>query len=340
MARDDDRDASDSNSQSFDEAREQGRGGTAVAEPRGRRPPDLHDLARRTYRSDSIVSTVLGLISVVALLFVGVVAVWLSTIEWRKAQKQHADVQMVDVEPEDGEEGAAGPGMDFTGGGTSVQGENTMDTVEVSEVRAEEIANTPQVGDPSQMLTDMIGNIEAQTDITGPSKTSGTGGAGLGEGAGGTGEKGFGPGSGVIPRGQRWTITFDGGDTNVYSAQLDAFGIEIGVVRGIEVTYVSQFSSQLKTRKLGPDEKETRVFFIWKEPERKNLDARLIAGASVSTADAIVAHFYPGSVVLELERLEKAFANREKKQIRLTRFAIRGKGDGGYEFFVESQTPK
>ena len=301
---------------------------------------DLSDLARKTYHSDGMVSTVLGLITIVSIIVAGLAIIWLGNQQWGDKKKFVAAEMVQVIEKEDGEEGAAGPGIDETSGGAQMTANEAVDTVE-ADVQMEETQGQTQSGDPAQLLDSVLGAVEAQTEITGPVRTSGTGGPGAGEGSGGTGTEGRGSGSGIIPKFQRWIITYGEGDIETYAKQLDYFGIEIGVVQGTKITYVSNFDGGSPKTRIEPNgQNEKRIYFIWKEAKRKEQDARLIAGARVSTADSIVVHYYSNGLVKDLEDKEAKFANREKKRIRSTRFKIQSKGKGEYEFVVEAQTPK
>ncbi len=113
------------------------------------------------------------------------------------------------------------------------------------------------------------------------------------------------------------------------------------MVVGTTITYVTDLAERTPKTRVNPNGlTEKRIYFVWREEERKRADARLLAKAGISTGGAIVVHYYQNDLVAKLEALEKAFANREKKKIRNTRFGIRPVGRAEFEFFVESQTPK
>ena len=59
---------------------------------------------------------------------------------------------------------------------------------------------------------------------------------------------GFGPGDGGVRREDRWSILYKTGQTaDEYARQLDAFGVELAIVSGNQLIYVSNFSQARPT---------------------------------------------------------------------------------------------
>ncbi len=128
-----------------------------------------------------------------------------------------------------------------------------------------------------------------------------------------------------------------------YARELDYFGIELGAVaKNGEIQYVSQLAKPKPAPRLGRLADEHRAHVTWKFGELVAIDAKLLAKASVSTKDKTIAHYFPDRVTRELMSLERAFADREQRDILRTRFQVREKPDqtNAFEFFVEEQEPR
>lgn len=158
----------------------------------------------------------------------------------------------------------------------------------------------------------------------------------------GTGRRalGFGPGTGGIPREQRWFVKFgERASLDEYAKQLDFFKIELGaLLPDGRLAYLSKLSDpipQVRYVKTGSD--EARLYMTWQGGDRRTADVQLFAKANVVIrGDTLVFHFYPKAVENALAQLELEYRNRTVKQIRRTYFAVEPRG-GGYQFSVVRQ---
>ena len=150
---------------------------------------------------------------------------------------------------------------------------------------------------------------------------------------------GFGDGPPGIPRFKRWEIYYAEGETlEEYAKQLDFFQIELAVIDGDQVTYVSKFSAPAPAKRTASGDKEKRLYMSWRQGNLKQADRELLARAGVDAGSKLVVQFYPPEIENRLAQLELSFANRKPGQIRRTRFAVRSQGNG-FEYYVLDQTP-
>ena len=151
--------------------------------------------------------------------------------------------------------------------------------------------------------------------------------------------EGGGPGGGV-PAEQRWFVRFaEDGSLDVYARQLDAFGIELGIVfpsRG-ELIYLSNLSRtppSQRTVKTGANEQ--RLYMTWQGGQRKDADSKLFQRAGIDTTGGIIFHFYPRETEQKLLQLERSYANRSPREIRRTYFVVIPQGNS-FTFAVTRQ---
>ncbi len=150
---------------------------------------------------------------------------------------------------------------------------------------------------------------------------------------------GFGPGGGGIPREQRWSVLYNPGQTiDSYARQLDALGIELGIVRNGRMTYVSNLSQNPPKVRDGSSLSEGRLYFLWQGQGRKGSDLVLLRRANLSVGSSPIFHFYPARVEQILARKEVEFRGLQPMEIRMTRFRLVGQG-GNYTFDVVAQEP-
>lgn len=290
--------------------------------------PEFKNLSRRVFRFDAAVSLLSALTVMAGLLLVLVGAAFLSDRVWRPPPAP-LQVEVALREGDGLEEGMAGDNPELGEGNTV-----SPDTLSAGE---ENLAYD-QTGTPSvfSQVIDAAGQQGADFDA--PVLQRGAGGGGSGGLPGGTGLRGKGEGGGgTLPRALRWSIVYGGNQSlENYAQMLDAFGIELGVVRGDRVTYVTGLSKGkpvVNRSRSGED----RLFFIWKDAARKEADLQLLRKAGVATDSAVVAHFYPPALENRLALLEREFKQRDPKEITQTRFGVR-RGSSGYEFYVLSQS--
>ncbi len=178
------------------------------------------------------------------------------------------------------------------------------------------------------------------TDLGGPELTDpiASGGGKL-QGDGRQVGYGFGDGPPGVPRFKRWEIYFsEGGTLEEYAKQLDSFKIELAVVGGDQVTYLTNLASKTPTIRVGKGDQEKRLYMSWRQGNLKQADQQLLDRASVTSAGKLIVQFYPPDIETQLAQLELAFANRKPGEIRRTRFGLRPQG-AGYQFYVIDQQP-
>jgi hypothetical protein len=155
----------------------------------------------------------------------------------------------------------------------------------------------------------------------------GTGGPGLG----------FGPGDGGVPAEQRWSIIFNPGQTiEEYARQLDALGVELAVVVGEQLLYLTDVSSPTPTKRQGSGRGDHRLYFLWQGRGRKASDLALFQKAGVEVGDAPVFQFYPADAERRLAEKEVRYKGRQPGEIRVTRFTVVPSGNT-YDFQVVAQ---
>ena len=156
----------------------------------------------------------------------------------------------------------------------------------------------------------------------------------------GTGRRalGSGPGEGGFPRHQRWYVRFaDRGTIEEYARQLDYFGIELGLLNGTELVYVSNLSSPQPTvRRANTGKGENRLYFTWQGGKRRGADLELLKKAGLDAGASTIFHFYPPKTEQLLAKAELQYRNKKVKEIRRTFYALNGKS-GSYEFEVTNQ---
>ncbi len=156
----------------------------------------------------------------------------------------------------------------------------------------------------------------------------------------GTGRRalGSGPGEGGFPRHQRWFVRFaDRGTLDEYARQLDYFQIELGVLLGGEIVYISNLSSGTpRVRRVNSGKGESRLYFNWQGGSRRQADLKLFEQAGVSVSGGTIFHFYPPEAEALLAKAELSYRNRPVKEIRRTYFTVKSTGSG-YQFDVTKQ---
>jgi hypothetical protein len=143
----------------------------------------------------------------------------------------------------------------------------------------------------------------------------------------------------VNDRVDRWEIRFPTGNTvDTYAKQLDAVGIELGVIGGEErINYASRFTKEVPERREGLPADEHRFYMTWRSGALRDLDNALLSRAKIQTTGRIVAQFYPPQLEAKLMGLEKQFATpRGVNEVRRTVFAV-VPDDKSFDFRVAEQ---
>jgi hypothetical protein len=158
----------------------------------------------------------------------------------------------------------------------------------------------------------------------------------------GTGKKGLGigPGTGGMPREQRWFVRFaDRTGVDDYAKQLQFFGIELGaLLPDGRLAYASKLTDPAPpVRYAAGGAGEKRLYMTWQGGDRRGADVELFKRAGITVqADTVIFHFYPKETESQLARLEVDYRGRPAKQIRRTYFAVEPSGQG-YQFTVVRQ---
>ncbi len=239
------------------------------------------------------------------------------------------------------------------GGGGSPEGEiGGIETVQVpggaeadrasnNEEEPAEFEEASVQAAPAAMLDTVAeaGQNLAEVDVgavmpTGGKVATGKRASKIGNGAVGYG---FGPGDGGVRKEDRWTILANPGQTaDEYARQLDALRIELAVVRGNQLTYVSNFSSDQPTLRSATGVNEGRLYFLWRGQGRKGSDLALLRKAGIEVGEGVIFQFYPPGVEQRLTQLEVQYKGRQPAEIRRTQFRVIP-ASGGYDFEVVSQ---
>ena len=245
-------------------------------------------------------------------------------------------VQMAEIGNGEGEGGGDGRPT----GGTQLENPDEEAVTGVTE--------TPDVQENLTAVTEVVAENSAQIDAqlddpaVVPRQRKGDFGSGGGTG-GGTGDGrglGHGPGKGGIPR--HWELQYIKGNTlEAYARQLDFFGIELGVLLpDNKVVYAFNLAKPKPDTRTGAADKDRRYYLTWRgSGDLQKADRELLARAGIEVADRVILKFLPTATELQLAALEKAFAGKEPKDIRKTRFSVKPAGDG-YSFYVLEQTHK
>ncbi len=212
----------------------------------------------------------------------------------------------------------------------------SMANEETDVTQLEEVVE--QVVEVSENASTIVApNESTQNQTSGiPGSADGTGGRPLGSG---------GPGRGGAKRENGWIVEFaDKGDLDSYAAQLDYFGIELGLLIKEEsrLIYVSNMSKpRPDTREVRNGDGEKRLWMNWQDgsQERVKADMELIKKAGLDGSKGIIIHFYPAKTEQQMAQLEVDYQNQQPSAIRRTTFGVRRQGSG-YEFFVTKQVLK
>ncbi|HEY2147829.1 MAG TPA: hypothetical protein VGH32_07815, partial [Pirellulales bacterium] len=137
----------------------------------------------------------------------------------------------------------------------------------------------------------------------------------------------------------RWEIRFPTGNTvETYAKQLDALGIELGIIGGEErITYASSFAKEVPDKREGSPADEHRFYMTWRSGALRDLDNALLSRAKIQTTGRIIAQFYPPQLETKLMELERQFAApRNAGEVRRTVFAVMA-DDKSFDLHVAEQ---
>lgn len=290
--------------------------------------PDFSKLERKTFRFDWVTSLIMSTVVLSGAIVLWLSAVWVTNQVW-EVHPPAAPIDIIEIAIDE-EEGMRGESFD--GGEAQI--------IVPSDLPAREENLTfdqPEIANVMSSVLDAV--AENQADFADPSRREGEEGTGRPGDPSGSGEQGSGEGSSAVPRYQRWSIRY-GEDQTIpsYARLLDFFKIEIGVLQGGGVTYVSNFSSGRPLVKQGNPAGENRLHFVWQDASRVKADRELLRQAGVPVGeDTVVAQFVPPAVEETLAKLEFEYAKKKPEEINRTRFSVR-RIQQGFEFYVTNQT--
>lgn len=279
----------------------------AFAKPR---EPEKLDVSAQDRASSLVVALVVVLGMIVLLMF----AIWLSSR--LSYAPPPVPVTLVD---------------DLGGGGSGNNAPGAEQQLE--EVSPEEVKDLQEVNLDLKTVSDAVStqalNLEAmEGSVSGLGSGEGTGtGDGRGPGPGGTGT------ATQLPD---WEVRFNATTIDVYAAQLDFFGIELGAIGGGKKTvdYAARLTQPNPVTRSAPGDAEKRRYLVWRKGPLAAADKSLLTKANIDTNGRIVLQFLPEPLERQMAQLEAAHAKgRKLNEIRRTVFGVRGM----YEFFVLEQ---
>lgn len=228
--------------------------------------------------------------------------------------------------------------VDDIGGGGSGNGtpgaEEQLEDVSPEEVKDLQEVNIEQT---LQAVTDAVSTQAVNLDAV----EGGATGLGTGEGTGTGDGRGPGPGGGKGSATQLpdWEVRFNATTIELYAAQLDFFGIELGAIGGGKKTvdYASQLAQPNPVTRSAPGDGEKRRYLVWRKGPLAAADKSLLQKAKIDTTGRVILQFLPEQIELQMRTLEAEHAKGKKlSEIRRTAFGVKGTG-GKYEFYVAEQ---
>jgi hypothetical protein len=287
---------------------------------------------------ERISSFLMALMMAVGVMLFAAVSFWLAHRPPPEAELVPLEIVNLDPEIDFGGslDGVVGGTAEVDSGSDGGGGGGETSDSDVPPLEASLAAVTSTAGTAASQVD--LAYLDSQTS----SSTTGTGaGTGSGDGTGGGRRPlGFGDGKGGgVPRELRWFVSFAGDNAlDEYARQLDAFGIELGVLLPAgKIVYLSGLSKSPVKRESTSGKDEKRLFFTWQGGERKEADVQLFGRNGVTVGSGKIMHFYPQKLEDILATVEFNYAKRKAKEIRRTYFQVQ-KAAGGYQFIVTRQT--
>lgn len=295
-------------------------------------------------RYEQVASMLIALLTIVGIAVFILIVTYLS-----QTLKFETRVPVQVVQEAEGEGGGGGVGAEGGDGrGPELEDPGAAELSESME---------PQISTSLQSVTTVVTNF-AGTDVVeaadfigfdgeiGDNRKAGPGvgpgdGGGWGGGSGGGIGSGRGPGRGpATPRWERWTVKFSSSSLDLYSRQLDFFGIELAAIGGgsKEVEYALGLSKRPIQRRTGPSKDEKRLFMSWtKGGALRQFDLQLLQAAGISMQGKDWIQIYPKATEDQMASLELTkLAGKPLKSVKRTYFAVRSAGSG-FEMYVTDQ---
>lgn len=286
------------------------------------REPELKQTRRQLRRYDRVSAYLESLIVLAGIAVLSLAAIWLANQVWPSSGPTRGMELLPMLTGE--EEGAAGDDPEL--------GENSIPNPDQQPMRDEDLNSEDT--EITQVLSSVLSEISPnELDLSDPSQRTGPKGSGTPGRPGGQGKEGTGTGRGGIPSFARWDIRYPSQSVAEYAAVLDQFGIELGIIRGRDVTIVKGFSKgQPIVQKANAT--DDRLFFQWQDAPRRKADIDLLRTRGIAVGNGIVVQFFPQTLERLLADLERAQARVPIERIRKTRFGVRPTADKRFEFYV------
>jgi hypothetical protein len=112
--------------------------------------------------------------------------------------------------------------------------------------------------------------------------------------------------------------------------------VELAIVSANQMLYVSHFSLDQPTKRVGTGQGDNRLYFIWRGQGRKAQDLVLLRKAGIEVGEGVIFQFYPPGAEAKLAQLEARFKGRQPSEIRRTQFRVAPSGES-YDFEVATQ---
>ncbi|MCE5266667.1 MAG: hypothetical protein LLG00_02110 [Planctomycetaceae bacterium] len=142
---------------------------------------------------------------------------------------------------------------------------------------------------------------------------------------------------------RNWELVIPKGNTlEQYARQLDHFHIELGVIMpDNRIVYAYNLAKAKPDRKeiRNPSANEHRFYLVCQNGYLEQAESELLARAGIESEGRPILKFLPPETEQTLARLEREYNGASPKDIRRTRFGIKG-SPGAYEFFVSDQPLK
>jgi hypothetical protein len=198
----------------------------------------------------------------------------------------------------------------------------------------------PTLQDTIEAVTDAVSSVAASLVTTDTSATATTAGTGAGDsrppGPEGEGED-------IVPRFERWELTFTAKDVPSYATQLDFYQIELGAIGGSiqGVDVANNLAGNPQKRRIEDTASEKRLYFMWKSPSPlMQFDRQLLQKSGIGLQNRQMLKFIPKDLENQLAAIEleysKSKGHPSVTEIAKTVFGSKPDG-GGYKFEVVSQ---
>lgn len=285
-----------------------------------RRAPVLQT-TRHDVVSSFMTAGVLGLVLVVVVLSV----LWTAT--WPRTSTEAVPVELIDVTG-GFEDGAVDETLEL----------ETPDDPTADPAIAEVVDEEVQVAEAIETIVELSDEAAEQVrerlqqdalNAGQPGSKAGTGRRPLG----------LGEGSGGVPRANRWFVAFADDRLSVYAAQLQHFGIRVGVRLGAEIVFLTDLTAAQPGTEVVRQGNPNWLFFTWRGGGRRKADLLLFRKANVDTAAGEIIHLYSARAEQEMAQVELAAAGgRPVAEIRRTYFTVVPDDANGYRFTVTRQS--